>query len=472
MTKKDSFESMNQPDPEPKKVKKPAGQSRIFDTRPFYYETNRGRIVFFNRNKQLLELSPKEFGRYVGVNFGVDISRHDGKPSNAEKIITSIQDHNVINAVTSLAGHFGPKIIHHGGQTLLVKDAPNLITPKEGDWPTLALLLSGMLDSKQYDHNLWWTHQAVDDLYNRRCTLGTAPVWCGPHSAGKSRWQDLLTLILGGRMSRPYESMTGKTSFNAHTFAAEHLMIEDEHSASDLKSRMTLGAAIKAIIANQDKQSHAKYQMPFMVPPLFQRLTISLNDTSANVALLPPSDVSLDHKISLYDVACVPMPMPTGTSEEQAIFRATLVSELPAFIWDLLHQIKIPEEWRDNRFGVKVYRAPRVLELMDEHEPYVKLLELIDIFYFGSEKHEFETLVMDSGDLMEGSAAQIEADLRHPKSCVKAQADDLLRGQSFTGRYLQKLVEKRPDRVSFRRTMDAKNYTIRSRSLSERLRQQ
>ena len=470
MTKKDSFESMNQPDPEPIKVKKTSA-ARVFDTKPFYYETNRGRIVFFNRKKQLIELSTKEFARYVGVNYGVDISRHDGKPSKAEKIITVIQDNNVINAVTSLAGHFGPKIIHHGGQTLLVKDAPNLITPKEGDWPILTLLLSGMLDSPQYDHNLWWTHQAADDLYNQRCTLGTAPVWCGPHSAGKSRWQDLLTLILGGRMSRPYEYMTGKTSFNAHTFGAEHLMIEDEHSASDLKSRLALGTAIKAIIANQDKQAHAKYQTPFMVPPLFQRLTISLNDTSTNVALLPPSDPSLDHKVSYYDVACVPMPMPTGTSAEQAVFWATLVAELPAFIWDLLHQVRIPAEWRDNRFGLKVYRAPRVLELMDEHEPYVKLLELIDICYFGREKPDFDILAMSSGDLLEASASQIEADLRHQKSCVKAQADDLLRGPSFTGRYLQKLVEKRPDRVLFQRTAQAKTYSIRSRSLSERLRQ-
>ena len=401
--------------------------------------------MFFNPKGQLIELAPKEFIRYLGVKFGIDISRHEGAPSKAERIITQIQDENVINAVASLAGHFGPKIIHHGGQTILVKDGPKLFTPLEGEYPIVTLLLSGMLQGVQYEHNLWWTAQALDDLYNHRCTLGTAPAWCGPVSAGKSRWQDLLTLILGGRMSRPYEFMTGKTSFNAHTFGAEHLMIEDEHSAADLKSRLVLGTAIKAIIANQNKQSHAKYQMPFMVPPLFQRLTISLNDSSANVALLPPSDPSLDHKVSFYDVSCVPMPMPVGTSEEQAIFWNTLVMELPAFIWDLLHQVRIPPEWRDNRFGVKVYRAPRVLELMDEHEPHEKLLELLDIRYF--DNPQLDCIVASTGDKKEGNASEIEADLRHMDSPVRSQADDLLRGPSYTGKYLMKLAEKYPDRV-------------------------
>ena len=456
MTKTDSFSY--EPDPKPKKTKKRGTSVNKFDIGPFRFWTTRGRIVFFNPKGQLIELPSKEFVRYLGVKFRIDISRHEGAPSQAERIITRIQEENAINAIASLAGHFGPKVIHHGGNAILVKDGPKLFDPKEGDYPILTLLLSGMLQGLQYEHNLWWSSQAVDDLYNHRCTLGTAPAWCGPVSAGKSRWQDLFTLILGGRMARPYDFMTGKTVFNAHTIGAEHLMIEDEHSASDLKSRMLFGSTIKAIIANQNKQVHPKYMTPFMVPPLFQRLTLSLNDSAANVALLPPSDPSLDHKVSFYDVSCVPMPMPVGTSEEQAIFWNTMVMELPALIWDLLHQIKIPMEWRDNRFGVKVFRAPRVVELMDEYEPYLNLLELMDILYFGGDSHDF--IEMETGDLKEGNASEVGADLRHLKSPVKSLADDLLRGPSYTGKYLQKLAEKRPDRVSFRKSHGEKIYSI------------
>jgi hypothetical protein len=35
-------------------------------------------------------------------------------------------------------------------------------------------------------------------------------------------------MMLGGPSAKPYHYMTGKTTFNADLFRAEHLMIEDE----------------------------------------------------------------------------------------------------------------------------------------------------------------------------------------------------------------------------------------------------
>ena len=62
--------------------------------------------------------------------------------------------------------------------------------------------------------------------------------------------------------------------------------LDPAEALRDLKSRLALGTAIKGLIANQDKQVHAKFQTPFMSPPLWQRLSVSLNNESANVAPL------------------------------------------------------------------------------------------------------------------------------------------------------------------------------------------
>ena len=455
-----NFDDLNGPNPKGPKTKPKKEKRAVFSTEPYNFETRSGRFWFLNSKGNWLELPPREFCRYLAATFGFSLKRTDGAPSACERIVTEIQNTRVVNAVASIAGHFGPKIIHHAGMTILVKDAPLLIEPKEGEYPTIILLLSGMLSPEQYQHMIWWLHQAVDDLYNRRLTLGTAQVLCGPHSAGKSLWQRLQGLILGGRSARPYQFMSGQTIFNAHIVGAEYLLIEDEHSATDLRSRLALGNAIKAFVANEEKQVHAKYQTPFMPPPVFQRLSASLNDESENVALLPPGDVSLDHKVNYYDVTRVPMPMPTSNSVEKELFWATLVGELPAFIWDLLHNTHIPAEWMDGRFGLKAFRAQRVLDLLEEHQPEVKLLELIDKVYFEGQC-DFITMASGTGSSAKvGNSTDIEADLRHKDSTVKSLADDLLHGPSMVGKYLQRLVKKYPDRVSFKRSEFSKTYTI------------
>ena len=426
----------------------PGKRSTYLSDRGRYFHKD-NRIWYVNRAGQWINESHDEFTRYLHTACGLSKSRKNG-PSECDTEIVWIHQHNSVDIVTNLAGHFGPKVIEHGNLRILCKNSPKLIVPVEGDYPIITLLLSGMLEPEQYQHNLWWAAQAVDDLYNHRTTMGLASVYCGPVSAGKSLWQDLLTLVLGGRMARPYQFMSGQTSFNAHTFAAEHLMIEDEHSATDLKSRLALGTAIKGLIANEDKQVHAKYQTPFMAPPLFQRLSVSLNNESSNVALLPPGDSSLDHKVSLYDVQCAPMPMPTGTSTEKEIFKAALLAELPCFIWDLLNQTKIPVEWRDNRFGLKAFRSKVILDIMEEHQPEIKLLEYLDLLYFSENEHEFIKTEYH-GAAKEGILSEIEAELRHKDSPVKSSADDMLRGYGTLGNYLRKLLKSHPHRVSYRK---------------------
>ena len=445
-------------DSQVKPKKKTKGPRPPLDHTKYFYECKTARIWYQNRESKWIHESHDEFTRFLHTACGLSKSRKNG-PSECDQVIVWIHQHNSVDVITDLAGHFGPKVVEHGNLRILCRNSPKLFVPVEGDYPILTLLLSGMLAGEQYQHNLWWTAQALDDLYNQRTTTGLANVYCGPVSAGKSLWQFVLTQIFGGRMARPYQFMSGQTTFNAHTFAAEHLVIEDEHSATDLKSRLALGTAIKGLIANQDKQVHAKFQTPFMSPPLWQRLTVSLNNESSNVALLPPGDSSLDHKMSLYDVQCVPMPMPTGNGTEQAIFRDTLLAELPPFIWDLLNQTKIPLEWRDNRFGLKAFRSKVILDIMEDHQPEIKLLEYLDLLYFTENEYDFVKTEFH-GAAKEGTISEIEAELRHKGSPVKSLADDMLRGHGTLGNYLRKLLKSHPARVAYKKNDSRRLFKI------------
>ena len=60
--------------------------------------------------------------------------------------------------------------------------------------------------------------------------------------SGKSRLQNLITPLLGGRVANPYHYMTGKSNFNSELFGAEHLMIEDEPASTRIEARRNTGS--------------------------------------------------------------------------------------------------------------------------------------------------------------------------------------------------------------------------------------
>src|SRR5207253_4805998 len=140
--------------------------------------------------------------------------------------------------------------------------------------------------------------------------------------------------------------MAGKTPFNAELFEAEHLVLEDEHMSRKLSDRLLLGAAIKAVVANESHSCHRKYCTPITLRP-FWRLTITLNDEPEALLVLPALDDHIADKILLMRTSCFPMPMCTVTHDDRGRFWDTLTAELPAFLYYLLNQYTSPEELKD-----------------------------------------------------------------------------------------------------------------------------
>lgn len=270
-------------------------------------------------------------------------------------------------------------------------------------------------------------------MVNGHIRPGQALAIAGPRGGGKSLFQNLITEILAGRSAKAYRYMAERTEFNSELLGAEHLMVEDDVASTDMRKRQAFGTKIKEIAVNENQSCHAKHRNAIGLKP-FWRLTISVNDAPEHLLILPPMDDGLADKLMLLKAGKSEMPMPTGTQEQRREFRAALSAELPAFVFHLRNW-KIPDALRCERFGVKHYHHPRLLEAIEELSPEVKLLSLIDTELFSAR--------CDS-TVWEGSAEDLEKDLHNSPSGYTASR--LLSWNNAAGTYLGRLAAKHPER--------------------------
>jgi len=120
-------------------------------------------------------------------------------------------------------------------------------------------------------------------------------------------------------------------------------------------------------------------------------------------------------------------------------FRNALLAQLPAFV-DFLQNWQIPANLVSNRFGIKYYHHPEILESLQELSPEEQLLGLIDevVFAPGLMKTDWR-----------GKAAELERALKTAESrSVQREAEKLLPAVNSCGRYLGRLATQHPDRVT------------------------
>jgi hypothetical protein len=372
--------------------------------------------------------------------------------SPLDSSITKLQTTKNVDYAGPLAGYTAG-CYEIQGSRVLVTDSPKLVVPVRGDWTLLESVFKNMLDDADFDQRRYfygWTKVGFEALRNGQPRAGQALVLAGPGDCGKSLVQNILTQVFGGRSAKPYQCMTGATTFNADLFQAEHLMIEDETAAHDIRARRNLGQQIKNITVNESQRCHAKNRTPVSLLP-FWRLTISVNDEPENLMVLPPMDVSIEDKIILLKAVRKPMPWPTETDEQRGKFWAALMAQLPAFL-DFLLSWEIPTEIRSQRFGVTHFHHPEILAALDGLAPEHRLLRLIDTGVpFGS-----------NGDRREwrGTAADLESILRNGENGSRQLATELFYFPSACGVYLAKLEKKHPDRVTSRRIHGQTEWTI------------
>lgn len=423
------------------------------DPGSIYFDAARaGAYWVENRHGGWLPLNETQVKRLLKTQ-GISPNRPDG-------CFVSPLDTRLIEIQQTMDVHYaGPLAGHHvgvalaGDKRILITESPKQIEARPGDWPILHKLIVGLLVSGDCDQRPFfygWLKVALETLRDRKLRPGQALALCGPHDCGKSLLQNLITILLGGRSAKPYQFMSGQTTFNADLFESEHLQIEDEHCSTDIRTRRAFGAAIKSFTVNESQRLHDKNRRAVNGLRPFWRVTITVNDEPESLMVLPPLDDSLEDKIILLRAFKKSMPMRTNSNEERAAFWETLVSELHAFTHFLM-EWEIPDDIKSDRFGVGHYHHPDLLDALHSLSLEEKLLSLIDGNLFRA----------PSPGLWRGTASELEQVLTSSDSRCAVEARKLFHWPTACGTFLGRLERRHPNRIEFDRTATARQWTIR-----------
>jgi hypothetical protein len=353
----------------------------------------------------------------------------------------------------ALAGQDKGMIEDMNGARVLVTSSPKRITPQAGDFPILKKLLAGMFPEEDGNQSLFlfgWLKTARLAFKSGCFKPGQALVLAGEPESGKTLLRSLITEILGGRSAKPYQYMTGGTGFNADLFGAEVLGIDDEQASTDIRSRRALGARIKEMLFSPDQRCHGKGRQAVILRP-FWRLVLCTNCEPENLMVLPPLDESLRDKITILKVSKREMPMPTGTTEQTALFWETLIGELPVFLYWLEDEFQVPEDLKSPRCGIREFHDPELLESINDLSPEFQLLEAIDRVLF---EHRPEA------DPWRGKAETLQRRLEGDTE-MGGSVKRLLSFRTACGTYLGRLALARPDRIQSIRTKLSREWEIR-----------
>lgn len=430
-----------------------------------YYDPGRKCYWIKNSREDWIEINETSLRRHLR-GYGLRRKAEQGELlSQVEEKLNEIQFTKDVAYAGPLAGH-SSGLVDCAGNRILVTSSPKLIEPVPGEWPILSLFLERLLVDERHDQRPYiygWLKIAYEALRAGLWRPGQALGLAGPRKCGKSLLQRLVTLILGGRVAKPYRYMSGGTEFNADLFGAEHLMIEDEHSSTDIRSRRKFGANIKQFTVNQMQSCHDKNRRAIMLPP-FWRVTISVNDEPEEMMVLPPmSDSerdSLGDKLFLLRAQKAEMPMPTASDRQREVFWKKLVSELPAFIY-FLKNWKVPKKLRCDRFGIRTWQHPELLASLDALAPETHLLSMIDDALFTEREDAIGELKVRSvpQEGWHGTAEELARFLCNHQ-LFSHEARKLFSWPTACGTYLGRLASKRPDRVKDARSGKTRGWVI------------
>lgn len=394
----------------------------------FFYD---GARYFMDTGLEYVPMDQKSVARHMKC-WGLNRDEIDAA-------ICQIQIHRHINYAGPLAGH--QRGLHTaGGVKLLATVSPEVIKAKSGSWDTLCSVLTGLLEDPeigkvQLDTFFSWLKIARESLLTNRRRPGQAIAFAGPRGSGKSLLIDITELALGGRRANPYAYFTGRTNFNGDLAGAELLAVDDEAGSTDIRSRRTLAANIKACLFSGAVRIEGKNKTAFTFRPCW-RMLVALNDEPESLLVLPPITEDIGDKIILFRCHKKPLPMPAHTLDERDAFFTKLRSELPGLL-DWLEKWEVPTHLREERCGVKAYHHPAIFHGLHELSPEGQLIGLVDA------ANEAGVLPLPWA----GTATELKGILCHCPQTARDAEKQLGSWPPATGSYLGRLEGERVERL-------------------------
>lgn len=353
--------------------------------------------------------------------------------SMADLVLDKIRDVNRVDFAGELAGWAqGPHVIC--ANRILITRSAILPVPEAGDWNTIRIYLERFFGPVQLPYVYAWLKTAARAYYLKQDTQSQALILGGAMGIGKSFFQrNILTPILG-RVGKPMQFMSGGSGFNADLIKAEHLMIEDEHGATDWAARKRMAAAIKGFAANKDQRLHAKGKDGIMVTTR-HCLSVSLNEETHNLSALPELEDSIAEKLMLFRCQRAFDEEWPGDVGKMPEIQAAVRAEVKYFLHWLLNEYQVPAEISDFRWGVKAYHEPELVDRIDNSKPATAAWRLIERF------HE---VAFNEGKSVEFVPEELQDELGNDQR-FRERARRLFRFDNALASFLGEINKRHPD---------------------------
>ena len=432
------------------------------ESAPDYFFAQNERFVVRNPAGRWLAISAESYKRILASR-GFTTQKGKKDMSESDHIIVQMQMENDIARYGPLCGRNAGFYVENGIRHL-VTESMQLIEPIKDKAPVIVAILRGLftdendpeISSAQGHTFLGWMQSSVRALRAGRFVQDQAMVIAGPKDCGKSLVQHLvITPCLAGRAVDGQKFFLRNNDFNSDLYRAEHITMDDCQASTKISDRLAFGAKLKgATVGSAVGDLHGKGKDGIAIRPWW-RVSVTVNDDPEALLVLPPLNADIADKIILLKARQFEMPMPTSNQKEREEFTAAIRAEIPAFLHFLLNEYEIPEQFRDpRRYGVATYHHPELVELLDGLSPEKELLDLIDA-----------TLFFDPGQLaIRISAADLETKIRerHPY-----RANKLFTFSQACGKYLHRLSQKHPGRISKNPTNAVKLWKINPATTKE-----
>jgi hypothetical protein len=383
---------------------------------------------------------------------------------------------DVDRAIETIRGRFNVEYV--GPMTVLTEGIYGqekvgiraLVTPSRkplnlipGDFLTIEKILDGLLGEERVYFDAW-CKTAYEDMLEYRPTGKNSPghvlILVGPRHCGKSLLQyHIIKPLLGGGEVRPYQYMSGETTFNGDWVDSANHMIEDEIAAKD-KDRVD--NYFKKSCANQGLEIHPKGKKAVSLN-LFFRVSVTANDNASSLSVLPWMEDHLVDKIDLLKCAKFELPMPANSSKEKRAFEEQIAKELSHYIHWLVNSFEIPADIVEGgRGGYKAYQSPEVRKAMAANSKESQLWELIQMTYgrqrgLNGTTYYFRKPASD-GWVEMGTPTRVLEDVGSEHGyALRIITKSLV----WLGRYLGRLTEMHPDNIQMRETTKGSIYYFR-----------
>ena len=332
----------------------------------------------------------RELGRNPGIN-KERIRKTDGTTLSNSMIdycLIYLAKYKQLESVYRLiSGHRAG--IDPNTKTLYLKEQ-KLITPKKGDFTTIAALLksittepgkipdadeSAAISRLQYDYLIAWCAHAVKTLYAHQFDPGALLLFVGAPDTGKSF---LIKSIFAPMLATPHPAdcsqYLAEGKFNADWAHCALLTADDKGTFFKVSTRRQASEHLKALLAPVPHAITGKGANTYY-DYIFWRFIICANPTYLDKIILEVNSSTADKIAAIYCNRINVPGYPNKTQEERAELEQAISSELPAFIHYLLHEYINPSP--ATRYGAAVYRHPKLDEVLRQGSTAFEVLDFI-----------------------------------------------------------------------------------------------